>query len=78
MMKDLTTWSKESRVDYSGMCCFFGSGVVNSIINSNTPLYLRPTSRLVYDVPNHVNRIITAESPAAFTAVKKVLEKYTE
>lgn len=38
-------------------------------------IHLRPTSRLAYDVPNHTDPIITAESPAAFYAMKKTLEK---
>ena len=74
LMKDLTT-ARTGVLDYNDMCSKFGTGVVNSIISSNIPLYLRPTSRLAYDVPNHASPIITAESPAAFVAMKKVLGK---
>ena len=76
LMKDLTTTRAGVNIlDYSTMCFKFGSGVVNSMIKYNI-IRLRPTSRLAYDVPNHVNPIITAESPAAYVAMKKVLGKH--
>lgn len=74
LMKDLTATST-GVLDYSDMCLKLGSGVINSMIKYNI-ICLRPTSRLANDVPNHANPIITAESPAAFIAMKKVLEKH--
>ena len=74
LMKDLTATST-GVLDYSDMCLKLGSGVINSMIKYNI-ICLRPTSRLANDVPNHANPIITAESPAAFVAMKKALEKH--
>ena len=73
LMKYLTT--RTGVLDYSYACFEFGSGVVNLLIKYNI-IRLRRNSRLAYDVPNHANSIITAQSPAAFIAMKNVLEKY--
>ena len=73
LMEDFTATST-GVLDYNDVCFKFGHGVINSMIKHNI-VHLRPTSRLAYDVPNHVNPIITAGSPAAFVAMKKVLEE---
>ena len=73
LMQDLTATST-GVLDYNVVCFKFGQGVIKSMIKHNV-IHLRTTSRLAYDVPNHADPIITAESPAAFVAMKKVLEE---
>ena len=61
-------------LDYNEVCGRFGKDAVDSMIKYNI-IHLRPTSRLSYDVPDHTDPIITAVSPAALVAMKKVLAK---
>ena len=81
-------WTKDSLIDvlkmltendkgllsYKSLCDIVGKSTVNSLIEYNI-LHLRPTSRLAFDVPIHANPIITAESPAAYVAMKEVLNE---
>ena len=73
LMTMLTTEST-GYLDYDKACFKCGKEAIDSMIEHKV-IHLRPTSRLAYDVPNHTDPIITAESPAAFYAMKKTLEK---
>ena len=61
-------------LDYNVVCSIFGKDVIDFMIKYDI-IHLRPTCRLAYDVPDHTNPIITAESPAALVAMKKILGK---
>lgn len=60
-------------INYDTVCEKLGISVINSLIEYNI-VHLRPTSSLSYDVPMHDTPVITAESPASFAAMKKLLK----
>ena len=72
LMKMLTT--STGILDYDKVCETLGKDAVDSMIKHNI-IHLRPTCRLSYDVPDHTSPIVTAVSPAALVAMKKVLAK---
>ena len=59
-------------IKYNTACQELGKSVVHSLIQYNL-VHMCPTSRLSFDVPSHNKPIITAESPAALMAMRKLL-----
>lgn len=59
-------------LDYNSLCEEFGKKTINSMIAYNL-LNFRPTSSLSFDIPSHRDPVITAESPAAFVAMKRLI-----
>ena len=59
---------------YDQLCGKFGEKIINSVIDYNL-LHLRPTSHLSFDIPDHENPIVTAESPAALVAIRELVAK---
>ena len=74
MMKMLTS-SKNGYVSYREFSDKLGEGKVDSLI-SHSLLYLRPTHKGSYDIPDAPDiPIITAESPCELFAMKKLLKE---
>ena len=61
-------------IEYSEMCRQFGEEVVNSVIEYNL-MHLRPTHYLTCDISYHRKPVVTPESPAAFAAMKLLLQR---
>ena len=75
MMKMLV--NSEGFVEYKNVCDEFGKEVVHSMIEYNL-LHLRSSSRLSFDVPEHTEPVLTAESPCALVAMKLLLKEKSD
>ena len=74
LMYGLTN-SSTGIIDYNNTCRIYGKDIIHSMVGHKL-VHVRPTSRLAYDVPSHSSPAITAESPAALVAMKKVLARF--
>ena len=72
LIKVMNMLTKTGTLMYDDLCKEMGHTIINSMIQYNL-IHLRPTARLSFDVCKHKDPIITAESPAALVAMKRLL-----